>query len=76
MSSKIAYGVTVNGEEVYVQADNRAQAVRAATKPLVSGIRSLTGGEVMSLAAEGKKFIIAGQEAEADEEPPADEQQQ
>lgn len=65
---KIAYEVVVNGNPVYIEATNQAQAVRAATRPLVGGVRTLTGGEVMSLARAGTTFI----DAAAKDEPAGD----
>lgn len=62
---KIIYGIMVNGAEVLVEAGNRHQAVRAATKPLVGDIRVLSGGEVITAVREGKTILAGSGNEEA-----------
>lgn len=53
------YKVPVNGQNKMVKADNKAQAVRAATLPLVGKVETLTPDEIADLSLSGVPLIDA-----------------
>jgi hypothetical protein len=59
MSGSCVYLVTVNGADVPVEAANQAQAIRIATRPLVTGCRPLKGNEVLELYKAGTPVLTA-----------------
>lgn len=71
MGDRCVYMVTVNGEDVPVEAANQAQAIRIATRPLVTKCRPLKGNEVLDLYRAGTPVLTAcGQVGgEAEDEP-------
>lgn len=72
MADRCVYMVTVNGVDVPVEAANQAQAIRIATRPLVTGCRPLKGNEVLDLYRAGTPVLTAngkvGGEAEGEPE--------
>jgi hypothetical protein len=59
--ANVIYSIEVAGEEKLVEAANRAQGIRAATKPLVGKVKVLTAMELFAKTKEGAEVINAAE---------------
>ena len=70
--SNVVYSIAVGSDEVLVEAANRAQAIRAATKPLVGAVKVLTAMELLAKTRGGAVVLDAATILKGN---PADQQQ-